>query len=70
MGILEVGQSWCPLGAVLGASWAVWGPSRRPLRRSWGHLGDLWGRLGRHLGGTSARLGDTLGPSWVLLGPS
>ena len=66
------------LGAVLETSWALWGPSCRPLGRSWGGLGGilgglrlswaLWGRSWRPLGRSWGGLGDILGTLGRVLG--
>ena len=42
-----------PLGAILGCSWALLGPSCDPLGPPCAHLGSSWGLLGA-----------TIGPSW------
>ena len=66
-----MGRSWGRLGAILGLSWAILGPSWGHLKHlgailgpSWGHLGPSWGHLGVILG----HLGPLLGPSWGHLG--
>ena len=50
--------TWGHLGAILGPSWAILGPSR-------GHLRAILGRLEAYRG----HLGAILGPSWGHLGP-
>ena len=70
-----------PLGAVLGASWAVLEASRGPPgsfpEASWGLLFPLWGRYwacpGAVLGASWAVFGPywaVLGRYWAVLGPS
>ena len=45
---------WGPSWAALGGSWAVWGPSWAVLGASWGPLGPSWSGLGSLLGGLGA----------------
>ena len=61
---------WEPPGALLAASWSLFGRSWGNLGVSWAHLGGSWGALGGLLEPLEALLGGSgghLGASWVVL---